>query len=154
MDNQQALRLTKFLDTVGECVRRDRGHRQLSLRKLSELTGLSHRAIWKVEHGKTDPRLSTLFMLSEALECMVTDFLDVQPDPQAEDSAPPMLRLRLSKGLREGLDPEIADALVGWLKMTLTSEDALESVMDRLRGAVIARLINDGIEATGGLVTR
>jgi transcriptional regulator with XRE-family HTH domain len=138
MDNQQ-VRLEQFVSSVGQAIRETREHLNLSLRKLSESTGLSHRAIWKVEHGKTDPRLSTLFLLSEALESAVWDWMHFQPDPTATDTDSSALRISVPSRMLEGLDEDIADALTGWLKLTLTREDALDNVIDALREAVIKR---------------
>ncbi len=143
MDNEQAQRLRTFQGQVGRLVSETRGHGELSLRKLSELTGLSHRAIWKVEHGETDARLSTLFLLSEALGCSVADFTLEQPN--IEEPTMTDVSIRFPAAFRENLHAEIANALVGWLRLTLTSEDALDSVMKTVGDAVLARLLIEGV---------
>lgn len=152
MDNHQALRLRTFLDDVGKCVSETRGLHKLSLRKLSELTGLSHRAIWKVEHGKTDPRLSTLFILSEALGCTVSDFMVAQlaADADPEDpAAERLMGLRLSEHFIEGLDAGIAGALTDWLTLTLTNKEALDNVMKGVREAVLSGAIREAVSSKG-----
>ena len=41
--------------------------KHLSLRQLSTITGINHMNLHKIENGKTDPRLSTLRTICNAL---------------------------------------------------------------------------------------
>lgn len=48
-------------------IKRAREAKGLSLRKLSELTGIAPANLCKIEKGETDPRLSTMKTICEAL---------------------------------------------------------------------------------------
>jgi len=58
---------------VGKAIRSLRDKQQLSLRALSELSGLSVNAISKIERGMTSPTVSSLHQLSDALGVNITD---------------------------------------------------------------------------------
>ena len=47
----------------------------LSFRKLSDKTGISEGTLFKIESGKTCPRLDTAYSLAKALNCTVNDFI-------------------------------------------------------------------------------
>ena len=59
--------------TVGHMVRSLRGKKKLSLRALSELSGLSINAISKIERGDNSPTVASLHQLASALEVHITD---------------------------------------------------------------------------------
>lgn len=59
---------------VGPNIRAIRERRGLSLRALSELCGLSVNAISLIERGENSPTVSSLHMLSSALEVPITEF--------------------------------------------------------------------------------
>lgn len=51
-----------------------------SLRKLSDLSGISKSQIELIESGRTDPRLSTMCYLAAALELDVRELFDYRTD--------------------------------------------------------------------------
>ena len=53
-------------------LRKKRGY---SLRKLAELTGLSHSFICDIEHGRSNPSINNLQVLAKALEVKPEIFL-------------------------------------------------------------------------------
>ena len=53
---------------VGGRLRELRQERDLSMRSLARLSGLSTNALSMIERGRTSPSVSTLYKLSEALE--------------------------------------------------------------------------------------
>jgi len=59
---------------VGRMIRLLRDQERLSLRELSEKSGLSVTAISKIERGETSPTVASLHQLANALEVHVTDF--------------------------------------------------------------------------------
>jgi transcriptional regulator with XRE-family HTH domain len=65
---------------VGQCIRKLRETRKLSLRALAKHCGLSANAISRIERGENSPTVSTLHMLATALEVPITDFFEM---PQA-----------------------------------------------------------------------
>jgi transcriptional regulator with XRE-family HTH domain len=69
--------LERFLKVFGENVRRVRTARspRWSQEQLSGATRLHRTEIGKIEQGKVEPRLTTLFILADALEVSVEDLL-------------------------------------------------------------------------------
>lgn len=59
---------------VGQRIRRLREQRQLSLRALARLCGLSTNAISLIERGENSPTVSSLHALATALGVSITDF--------------------------------------------------------------------------------
>jgi transcriptional regulator with XRE-family HTH domain len=60
---------------IAEAVRHWRGVRRLSQRALAERAKVGQVLIARLELGQTDPRLSTLEKLAEALEIRLADLL-------------------------------------------------------------------------------
>ena len=60
--------------TIGEQVRTWREAQGLSQRDLAERSGVFYTVIARLELGQTDPRLSTLIKLAEALGIDMVDF--------------------------------------------------------------------------------
>ena len=58
---------------VGQVIRSLRDKKELSLRDLSELSGLSVNAISKIERGVNSPTVASLHQLASALEVHITD---------------------------------------------------------------------------------
>ena len=56
-------------------LRRIREARGYSLRALADRVGMSHVALFRLEAGQTDPRLSTLRRLAKALKVTVADLI-------------------------------------------------------------------------------
>ena len=59
---------------VGRMIRLLRDQERLSLRELSEKSGLSVTAISKIERGENSPTVASLHQLASALEVHITDF--------------------------------------------------------------------------------
>jgi transcriptional regulator with XRE-family HTH domain len=61
----------------GQRLRELREKRGETVRSLAELTGMSYPYISEMENGVKVPSLTTLLRLAVALECEVTDLVDV-----------------------------------------------------------------------------
>lgn len=95
---------------VGPRIRAIREERGLSLRALSEKSGLSVNAISLIERGENSPTVSSLHLLSTALEVPITDFFEsqkgqqvvfVRPDRRMQASANGIVMESLGIGLRQ-----------------------------------------------------
>jgi transcriptional regulator with XRE-family HTH domain len=64
---------------LGNKIRELRNLRGLSLRKLSERSGLNINTLSLVENGKTSPSVSTLQQLAHALDVPITAFFETEP---------------------------------------------------------------------------
>ncbi len=93
---------------VGGRLRELRQERDLSMRALARLSGLSTNALSMIERGRTSPSVSTLYKLSEALEVPITAFFRTEPPKQgivfrkAEERS----KVEFQRGLWEGLGGE------------------------------------------------
>jgi transcriptional regulator with XRE-family HTH domain len=63
---------------VGKMIKSLREEKRLSLRDLSELSGLSINAISKIEHGDNSPTVASLHKLASALAVHITDLFKQQ----------------------------------------------------------------------------
>ena len=63
-----------FLKKLGSKVRSIRNERKLSLNQMAELHGFEKAGLSRLEAGKTNITMLTLFKLSAALNVKVTDF--------------------------------------------------------------------------------
>ncbi len=63
---------------VGETIRSIRDKKNLSLRLLSKLSGLSANAISKIERGENSPTVSSLHSLAAALGMTITEFFNTK----------------------------------------------------------------------------
>jgi transcriptional regulator with XRE-family HTH domain len=61
----------------GERLRELREHRGETQRSLADLTGMTHPYISEMERGLKVPSLTTLLRLAVALECDITELVDV-----------------------------------------------------------------------------
>jgi len=59
--------MEEILTIVGEHIKDYRMLKRLSRRALGELIGISGQAIWKIETGRSDPKLTNLNKIAEAL---------------------------------------------------------------------------------------
>jgi transcriptional regulator with XRE-family HTH domain len=93
---------------VGVRLRDLRQERELSMRSLARLSGLSTNALSMIERGKTSPSVSTLYKLSEALEVPITAFFRTEPPRQGIVFRHPYERsqVEFQRGLWEGLGGE------------------------------------------------
>jgi transcriptional regulator with XRE-family HTH domain len=93
---------------VGGRLRELRQERDLSMRSLARLSGLSTNALSMIERGKTSPSVSTLYKLSEALEVPITAFFRTEPPRRGIvfRKANARSRVEFQRGLWEGLGGE------------------------------------------------
>jgi transcriptional regulator with XRE-family HTH domain len=139
LSNEQAQRFAHLLADVGDRLSAHRHRHSLSLRQLAGATGLSHRAVWRVEHGLTDPRLSTLFALSESLDTTVFDLLESQwiPGP-----GPQRVAIALSDETVAALDRTNADLIGRWLAIALREPAIVKNLADGLREGLINAVLD------------
>ena len=64
---------------IGDRLRQIREERELSIRGLGRLSGLSANALSVIERGLSSPSVSTLYKISTALEIPVTAFFEETP---------------------------------------------------------------------------
>jgi transcriptional regulator with XRE-family HTH domain len=93
---------------VGNRLRQLREGRNISMRTLATMSGLSANALSMIERGKTSPSVSTLYRIANALAVPVTDFFG--PDEVRKKvvflKADERTRLPFLRGLWEGLGGE------------------------------------------------
>lgn len=58
-----------------------RTERELTLRDLERITGLSRSALNRIENGQVSPTLAQLELLADALDCTITDLFAVVKPP-------------------------------------------------------------------------
>ena len=102
-----AEQVEKTMD-VGSRLRELRTERELSMRALARLSGLSTNALSMIERGKTSPSVSTLYKLSEALEVPITAFFRTEPPKEAIvfRKSNRRTRVEFQRGVWEGLGGE------------------------------------------------
>ena len=138
----EEFRRQKFREGVGQQLRRIREQRAGSLRSLSEFSGISHRAIWRIEHGKTDARLSTLFVLAETLRVPVAELVSMQPSPYAtgEKDLNWIMRFALPVEIAGQLKGEIAQSIGALVYAALTNEPFIGWLAEQIERVMIRRL--------------
>lgn len=93
---------------VGNRLRQLREARNISMRTLATMSGLSANALSMIERGKTSPSVSTLYRISDALGVPITEFFSQIEERKkvvflkAEERS----RLPFLRGLVEGLGGE------------------------------------------------
>jgi transcriptional regulator with XRE-family HTH domain len=106
---------------ISERLRTLREERELSIRALGRLSGLSANALSVIERGMSSPSVSTLFKIATALEIPVTAFFEATP-PQQDVvliKSSERNRIPLYRGLWEGLGGEHYEGLVEPFMITL-----------------------------------
>jgi transcriptional regulator with XRE-family HTH domain len=90
---------------VGDRLRQLREERELSIRGLGRLSGLSANALSVIERSLSSPSVSTLYKIAVALEIPVTAFFEETPPKQdvVNVKASERNRIPLYRGLWEGL---------------------------------------------------
>jgi transcriptional regulator with XRE-family HTH domain len=78
-----------YVPPVGERIREERLKRGLSLRALARAVGVSASLISQIETGKSQPSVSTLYAITQALEISVEDVFDAAEAPAAVPAPPP-----------------------------------------------------------------
>lgn len=93
---------------VGNRLRQLRESRNVSMRTLATMSGLSANALSMIERGKTSPSVSTLYRIAGALTVPVTDFFS--PEESRKKivflKADERTRIPFLRGLWEGLGGE------------------------------------------------
>lgn len=93
---------------VGNRLRQLRESRNVSMRTLATMSGLSANALSMIERGKTSPSVSTLYRIAAALTVPVTDFFS--PEEARKKivflKADERTRIPFMRGLWEGLGGE------------------------------------------------
>ena len=90
---------------ISDRLRQLREERELSIRGLGRLSGLSANALSVIERGLSSPSVSTLYKIAKALEIPVTAFFEETPPKQdlVLIKASERNRIPLYRGLWEGL---------------------------------------------------
>ncbi len=89
---------------VGTRIREFREDKRLSLRALSERSGLSVNAISRIERGESSPTVSSLLLLAEGLDINIRDFFDAGLDQST-------ILVRRNKRLRSLGDGALMESL-------------------------------------------
>lgn len=106
---------------VGQCLRRRRGERSLSLRALAEQSGVSVNTLSLIENGKVSPSVSTLQRIAQTLQVPITALFESEI-PRSDlvlvrsDSR---LKAAFSHGSLEDLGAGMADRTVEPFVITL-----------------------------------
>lgn len=106
---------------ISERLRALREERDLSIRALGRLSGLSANALSVIERGLSSPSVSTLYKIANALEIPVTAFFE-EPSPKQEVvfvKSSERNRIPLYRGLWEGLGGERFEGLIEPSMVTL-----------------------------------
>jgi len=106
---------------VSERLKALREERDLSIRGLGRLSGLSANALSVIERGLSSPSVSTLYKIANALEIPVTAFFEETP-PKGDVvfiKSPERNRIPLHRGLWEDLGGERYDGLIEPFMITL-----------------------------------
>lgn len=108
---------------VGGRLRELREERNLSMRALARMSGLSANALSMIERGKSSPSVSTLYKLAEAMEVPITSFFRTD-SPQNDIvfiKGNTRTRIPFHRGLWEGLGGENFSGHVEPFLLTLES---------------------------------
>ena len=106
---------------VSERLKALREERELSIRGLGRLSGLSANALSVIERGLSSPSVSTLYKIANALEIPVTAFFEETP-PKGDVvfvKSPERNRIPLHRGLWEDLGGERYEGLIEPFMITL-----------------------------------
>lgn len=108
---------------VGGRLRDLREERNLSMRALARMSGLSANALSMIERGKSSPSVSTLYKLAEALEVPITCFFRTETphDEIVFQKSTARTRVPFHRGLWEGLGGEHFSGHVEPFMLTLES---------------------------------
>jgi transcriptional regulator with XRE-family HTH domain len=106
---------------VGIRLRKLRMERGLSIRELARKSGLSANAISLIERGQTSPSVSTLYLLSEAMQIPITTVFETvdRKSPVVFRKRAERTRVPFSRGVWEGLGGEIFTGHIEPFALTL-----------------------------------
>ena len=63
------------MKTVGQITRENRERKEITRKRLSELSGVSVNVIKDIEHGRCNPRLATVELLADALGLSIDEYV-------------------------------------------------------------------------------
>lgn len=108
---------------VGSRLRALRTQRNLSLRALAHMSGLSANALSNIERGQTSATVSTLYKVADALGVSITAFFESGETGQdiVYRKAENRTRVAFARGLWEGLGGEAFEGQVEPFMLTLES---------------------------------
>jgi transcriptional regulator with XRE-family HTH domain len=108
---------------VGGRLKELRQERELSIRALARLSGLSANALSMIERGRTSPSVSTLYKLAGSMEVPITAFFREVPSREeiVFRKASERNRVPFMRGLWEGLGGEYFIGYVEPFMLTLES---------------------------------
>lgn len=108
---------------VGSRLKELRQMRDISIRALARLSGLSANALSMIERGRSSPSVSTLYKLAESLEVPITAFFREIPERQEVvfRKSTERNRVPFMRGLWEGLGGEYFVGYVEPFMLTLES---------------------------------
>ncbi len=118
--------------SVGRLLRQLRQERDLSIRELGRISGISANALSMIERGRTSPSVSTLYRLTDALGVPVTALFrqDEAQEAIVFRSAGTRTRVPFPLGVWEGLGGE---AFVGRMQpFMLNLESGAESGVEKI----------------------
>lgn len=95
---------------LGKTVQRLRKAYNLSLGELSEQSGVAKSIISAIEKNETNPTLSTIWRLSQALDTTIEEVLGVEPDESFIEHQP-----RTATAVLTSQDGKCTLAITGWL---------------------------------------
>ena len=106
---------------VGTRLHKLREERGMSIRELARQSGLSANAISLIERGRTSPSVSTLYLLSEAMEIPITTFFETieRNHEIVFRKGTERTRVSFSRGVWEGLGGEMFKGRVQPFALTL-----------------------------------
>lgn len=106
---------------VGIRLHKLREERGMSIRELARQSGLSANAISLIERGRTSPSVSTLYLLSEAMEIPITSFFEtIERNREIVfRKGTERTRVAFSRGVWEGLGGEMFKGRVQPFALTL-----------------------------------
>ncbi|MEI7845800.1 MAG: helix-turn-helix domain-containing protein [Chloroflexota bacterium] len=117
---------------VGNRLRQLREGRNISMRTLATMSGLSANALSMIERGKTSPSVSTLYRIAGALNVPVTDFFSPEESRRkivflkSDERA----RIPFLRGVWEGLGGELFTGKV--MPFMLTLENGASSGLSHM----------------------
>ena len=83
MNNFQELLRTN-INRVGKSIHDARKKQELTLDDLAFITGIESANLSRIENGKRDPKLSTLFRIAEGLRLDLSTLFIPEPEPNEE----------------------------------------------------------------------
>ncbi|WTW96620.1 helix-turn-helix domain-containing protein [Streptomycetaceae bacterium NBC_01309] len=74
---------------IGKKIRDARLRGNLTQMRLAEMVGVEHRTIHRIEYGTSDPSLSVLLLIADAVRVPLPDLISADPHPIREQGKGP-----------------------------------------------------------------